>query len=94
MVRVVCSLEPKPVLAYPFGSWGEHSGDRGPYKLDLNRFNGYKFRSSSAKVARRSLAPRARNKLKSTLAQTHYFGRDLGIAPVREVLKKQHEDKQ
>ncbi|GFV14104.1 hypothetical protein TNCV_525801 [Trichonephila clavipes] len=43
---------------------------RGPDKLDFTRFSGNKFRSASAKGACRSSAPRARNELKSALAQT------------------------
>ncbi|GFU49868.1 hypothetical protein TNCV_4686331 [Trichonephila clavipes] len=37
-----------------------------PDKLDLTRFSGYKFRSTSAKGACRSFAPRAQSELKST----------------------------
>ncbi|GFT22901.1 hypothetical protein TNCV_1857211 [Trichonephila clavipes] len=40
---------------------------KGLENLDLTRFSGYKFRSSSAKGARRSSAPRARNGLKPAL---------------------------
>ncbi|GFU17975.1 hypothetical protein TNCV_318661 [Trichonephila clavipes] len=38
-----------------------------PDKLDSTRFSGCKFRSSSAKGASRSSAPRTRNELKSAL---------------------------
>ncbi|GFT04879.1 hypothetical protein TNCV_4712531 [Trichonephila clavipes] len=47
----------------PIDSAGLSIGD----KLDLARFSGYKFRSSNAKGAYRSSAPRARNELKSAL---------------------------
>ncbi|GFU75740.1 hypothetical protein TNCV_1652001 [Trichonephila clavipes] len=40
---------------------------RGRDKLNFARFSAYKFRSSSAKRACRSSAPRARNELKSAL---------------------------
>ncbi|GFV06721.1 hypothetical protein TNCV_1611341 [Trichonephila clavipes] len=42
---------------------------KGPDKLDLIGFSGYKFRSASVKKARRSSAPRARNELKSALVR-------------------------
>ncbi|GFX51835.1 hypothetical protein TNCV_5015371 [Trichonephila clavipes] len=41
------------VPVYPLGAWGGHPGaqsdPKGTDKLDLNRFSGYEFRSSSAK---------------------------------------------
>ncbi|GFY07015.1 hypothetical protein TNCV_4202861 [Trichonephila clavipes] len=40
-------------------------------KLDLTRFSGYKFRSTSTKRACKSSAPRARNELKSALIDTN-----------------------
>ncbi|GFV53760.1 transposable element P transposase [Trichonephila clavipes] len=43
------------------------AGTQGPDKLDLTRFSGYKFKSSNAKVASRSSAPRSQNELKSAL---------------------------
>ncbi|GFV92449.1 DUF3883 domain-containing protein [Trichonephila clavipes] len=43
---------------------------KGPGKLYINRFSGYKFQFSSAKRARRSFAPRARNELKSALTNS------------------------
>ncbi|GFX94296.1 hypothetical protein TNCV_4293411 [Trichonephila clavipes] len=45
--------------------------------MDLTRFSGYKFRSSSDKGACRSIAPKARNELKSALpiVRVHYFVR-------------------
>ncbi|GFV68978.1 hypothetical protein TNCV_3247521 [Trichonephila clavipes] len=39
---------------------------RGPDKLDLTRFSGYKSGSTRAKWARRSSAPRAQNEIKLT----------------------------
>ncbi|GFV37888.1 hypothetical protein TNCV_2663011 [Trichonephila clavipes] len=65
-------------LFFPFNKARVHSSaglsigrleraPKGPDKLDLIRFSGYKFRSSSAQRACRSSAPRARNELKSTL---------------------------
>ncbi|PRD37191.1 UNVERIFIED_CONTAM: hypothetical protein NCL1_06481 [Trichonephila clavipes] len=42
---------------------------RGLDKLDLTRYSGYKFRSTSVKAACRSFAPRVRNELKLALMQ-------------------------
>ncbi|GFY61982.1 DUF3883 domain-containing protein, partial [Trichonephila inaurata madagascariensis] len=49
---------------------GSRGARKGPGKLYLNRFAGYKFQFSSAKGARRSFAPRARNELKSALTNS------------------------
>ncbi|GFV28150.1 hypothetical protein TNCV_678381 [Trichonephila clavipes] len=63
----------RSVPVYPLGAWGEHpgvrspEGARGPEKLDLTRLSGYRFRSASAKGARRSSAQRVRNELKPAL---------------------------
>ncbi|GFX28849.1 hypothetical protein TNCV_4250881 [Trichonephila clavipes] len=60
------------VPVYPFGTWGGRPGNQRAQKvldkLDFTTFCGYKFRSSSAKGARRSSSPRAPNELKSALA--------------------------
>ncbi|GFY06806.1 hypothetical protein TNCV_482111 [Trichonephila clavipes] len=48
------------------GTQGQ-KGLKGPDKLNLTRCSGYKFRSASAKGARRCSAPRARNELKPGL---------------------------
>ncbi|GFV22734.1 hypothetical protein TNCV_1489911 [Trichonephila clavipes] len=42
-------------LVYPLGAWGRRPGARkGPDKLDLTRFPGYKFRSSTKRACRTS----------------------------------------
>ncbi|GFW96261.1 hypothetical protein TNCV_572321 [Trichonephila clavipes] len=63
-----------PVPVYPLSSWGGRTGARGLYKLDLTRFLGYEFRSTSAKDAFTHTprafilsVPRARNEPKSAL---------------------------
>ncbi|GFW24785.1 hypothetical protein TNCV_1960521 [Trichonephila clavipes] len=50
-----------------FMHWEDKLFPIGQDKLDLTRFSSYKFRSSSAKRARRTFAPTARNELKSAL---------------------------
>ncbi|GFV46666.1 ANK_REP_REGION domain-containing protein [Trichonephila clavipes] len=58
------SLELKILEGSAGLSNGARRGPEGPDKLELTRFSGYKFRSSSSKGACRSFAPKARKELR------------------------------
>ncbi|GFU07020.1 hypothetical protein TNCV_3885841 [Trichonephila clavipes] len=91
MVRVVCSSEPKPMPVYPFGSWGGHPGAR--ISWTSTDFLVINFDPSVPRKHVDLWRPGPEISLNRLWPKRSILRRDLGIEPVREVLKK-HENKQ